>query len=239
MPDNTVMKLRILIPVLAILTFISFAHAGVVIGGTRFVYPEKQHSITVSVRNKSTLPWLVSAKIYAGGNWPGATSAPQATSALVATPALFALQGGRENSIRIFRADEGLPADRETLFTLSISTIPASKTSSDNVQMAVRSSFKVFYRPEGLNGNPENAYREILWSYSANQLVVKNPPPYYVTLFQTRINNKSIDNAGIIAPFSQRTMDECQKAPRCEIRWQTINDYGRVMPPVVNILNLK
>lgn len=106
----------------------------------------------------------------------GATSTPGDLGACCNARA-FALQGGRENSIRIFRADEGLPADRETLFTLSISTIPASKTSSDNVQMAVRSSFKVFYRPEGLNGNPENAYREILWSYSANQLVVKNPTP--------------------------------------------------------------
>ena len=86
MPDNTVMKLRILIPVLALLTFISFAHAGVVIGGTRFVYPEKQHSITVSVRNKSTLPWLVSAKIYAGGNWPGATSAPRRPRRLLQRP---------------------------------------------------------------------------------------------------------------------------------------------------------
>jgi hypothetical protein len=238
MPDNTVMKLRILIPVLAILTFISFAHAGVVIGGHASSILKNSTPLPFQCAINPRFPGWSAQKFMLAETGQGQPLPPGDLGACCNARA-FALQGGRENSIRIFRADEGLPADRETLFTLSISTIPASKTSSDNVQMAVRSSFKVFYRPEGLNGNPENAYREILWSYSANQLVVKNPTPYYVTLFQTRINNKSIDNAGIIAPFSQRTMDECQKAPRCEIRWQTINDYGRVMPPVVNILNLK
>lgn len=67
--------------------------------------------------------------------------------------ATFALQPGRENKIRLFRADAPLPADRETLFTLSIASIPASQRHSDNVQMAVRSSMKFIYRPEGFRAN--------------------------------------------------------------------------------------
>lgn len=233
------MTMRLLIVFMASLILPTFAHAGVVIGGTRFIYPERERSITVSVRNKSPLPYLVSTKVYSGGKWPGATPPGPATSAMIATPPLFALKPGRENSIRLFRTAENLPADRETLFTLSISAIPASQANGDNVQIAVRSGLKLLYRPAGLSGDPENAYRQISWLYAGNQLVVDNPTPYYVTLFQTQINAKPIDNPGIIAPFSQRKTGWCQDTPRCAIRWQAIDDYGRVLPAMVKTLNLQ
>lgn len=63
---------------IALLTAASFwllpTQAGVVIGGTRFVYPQDQRAISVTVRNKSSLPYLIGTKIYRGGRWPGRSS---------------------------------------------------------------------------------------------------------------------------------------------------------------------
>ena len=223
---------------IALLTAASFwllpAQAGVVIGGTRFVYPQDQRAISVTVRNKSSLPYLIGTKIYRGGRWPGAQQQPPkaATAWFTATPPLFALQPGRENKIRLFRADAPLPADRETLFTLSIASIPASQRHSDNVQMAVRSSMKFIYRPEGLQGEPALAYRQLRWQLTADGLTVENPSPYYVTLYQLSVNGTRVDNAGVVAPLSQRQTDWCKGTARCQLTWQSLSDEGRILPSI-------
>lgn len=68
-------------------------------------------------------------------------------------------------------------------------------------------------------------------------LSVQNPGPYYVTLFSLKANGRPIDTAGVVAPFSTRKTDWCQRVTRCEVRWQSINDYGRVLPPIAaNVL---
>lgn len=206
--------------------------AGVVIGGTRFVYGDKQQSITVSVRNKSSIPYLLNTKILPGGNWVGAEKMSTAQIPFVATPPLFVLQGGRENKIRLIRTGGSLPSDRESLFTLSIASIPSGKAGSESVQMAIRSAMKLIYRPAGLNGDPENAYAQLEWSRTDNMVMVKNPTPYYVTLFQLNANGHSVDEAGVVAPFSQRTENWCDASEVCHLRWQTVNDYGHVMPAV-------
>lgn len=221
---------------IALLTAASFwllpAQAGVVIGGTRFVYPQDQRAISVTVRNKSSLPYLIGTKIYRGGRWPGAAAPEAATAWFTATPPLFALQPGRENKIRLFRADAPLPADRETLFTLSIASIPASQRHSDNVQMAVRSSMKFIYRPEGLQGEPALAYRQLRWQLTADGLTVENPSPYYVTLYQLSVNGTRVDNAGVVAPLSQRRTDWCKGTARCQLTWQSLSDEGRILPSI-------
>ncbi|MCM7177196.1 fimbria/pilus periplasmic chaperone [Enterobacter hormaechei] len=222
---------------IALLTAASFwllpTQAGVVIGGTRFVYPQDQRAISVTVRNKSSLPYLIGTKIYRGGRWPGAQQPPEAATAwFTATPPLFALQPGRENKIRLFRADAPLPADRETLFTLSIASIPASQRHSDNVQMAVRSSMKFIYRPEGIQGEPALAYRQLRWQLTADGLTVENPSPYYVTLYQLSVNGTRVDNAGVVAPLSQRRTDWCKGTVRCQLTWQSLSDEGRILPSI-------
>ncbi|HCM7229828.1 TPA: fimbria/pilus periplasmic chaperone [Klebsiella aerogenes] len=208
------------------------ALAGVVIGGTRFVFPEKQQSISVSLRNKSTGAYLINSRVLTGGAWSGSDKPETAGAPFLATPPLFSLAGGRENTLRLVRTGGDLPADRESLFTLSIASIPSGKPGPNTVQMAVRASLKLFYRPAALKGDPEDAYTQLKWSRSGSQLTVENPTPYYVTLFQLQADNHTEDDAGMVAPFARRTVDWCAQGSTCSLRWQSINDYGRVMPAV-------
>ncbi|ADO46912.1 fimbria/pilus periplasmic chaperone [[Enterobacter] lignolyticus] len=220
----------------ALLLFSAIVQAGVVIGGTRFVYAGGQKSISVSVRNKSQAPFLVNARVATGGEWQGVAQADGGAAPFVVTPPLLVIQPQRENIIRIIYTGGPLPADRESLFTLSIAAIPASKAQANSVQLAVRSALKLIYRPTGLKGDAASAYSNLRWRRDGAALRVSNPGPYYVTLFQLSIAGKSLDNAGVVAPFGERRFSGCPSSQPCRIRWQSINDYGRVMPPAAALL---
>ncbi|ENZ8430125.1 pili/flagellar-assembly chaperone [Klebsiella aerogenes] len=207
-------------------------HAGVVIGGTRFIYHAERTTLIVPLRNTSESDWLVDSHVLSGGRWPGADNLSPRKPPFVVTPPLFLLRAGQENTLRVAWSGEALAQDRETLFTLSIAAIPSGKTGVNSVQMAFRSALKLIYRPVGLTGDPQQAYRQLAWNLTADGLTVRNAGPYYVTLFSTRVNGAPIDAAGVVAPFSTRRTSWCRQATRCVVRWQSLNDAGGVMPPV-------
>ncbi len=214
--------------VMTLLT-IPCVQAGVVIGGTRVVYGEKQSSVTLPLRNNSQTAWLINSKISTGGSWPGSTlSAKKAP--FVITPPLFALKAGRESTLRIIYTGGSLARDRESVFTLSIATIPSGSPHDNSVQVAIRSQLKLFYRPAGLQGSAQDATQKLRWTRVGKQLRVENPTPYYVTLFNLHVNGREARNAGMVAPFSQRNIDGCSQAAQCPVSWQGINDFGRVLP---------
>ena len=222
----------ILLSACALLTAVPAAHAGVVISGTRFIYPAGEKSITFAVRNPSTSTWLIHTKVNAGGSWKGADQPETTQNTFIATPPLFTLRPDRENTVRLTFTDGALPTDRESLFTLIVAAIPEGKNGGNSVQTAVRSRFKLFYRPAKLPGEPEGAYQALRWSYGNGAVTVENPTPYYVTLFQLSLNDKKLADSGLVAPYAKRTFAGCQQASRCDIRWHAINEYGRILPEI-------
>lgn len=122
------------------------AQAGVVIGGTRFIYNEGKPSISFRVINQSPSRYLILSKIVADGD-------PHAAVPFVATPPVFALNGHKENEIRVMYTSGQLPADRESLFWVTVANIPQADSQQQNtLQIAVRSRMKLFYRPKGIQG---------------------------------------------------------------------------------------
>lgn len=206
------------------------AQAGVVIGGTRFIYTEGRQSVDVPVSNNSAQPWLINSKILSAQRWQGAETPVTADMPFVVTPPLFELAAGQENTVRLIRTATPLPGDRESLFTLSVAAIPSGRGGSHSVQMAIRSALKLIYRPAKLKGDPQQAYGQLRWSRSSAGVTVQNPTPFYITLFMVRVNGQPIDDAGVVAPFASRHLTWCQRAANCQLQWQTLNDYGRVMP---------
>lgn len=208
------------------------ASAGVVIGGTRFIYGEMQHSITVSVHNKGKNAYLINSRVSPGGDWPGSEMPTTKTAPFVVTPPLFMLKPNKENSLRIIQTDLNLPKDKESLFTLDIASIPSGKSEPNSVQIAVRTKLKLFYRPAHLKGNPQQAYMQLRWHQEENSIVIDNPSPYFVTLFRLSANGVPIDNAGMVPPLGSRKVNWCHGSHTCQLSWQSINDYGRVMPAI-------
>lgn len=220
------MKLRSFIFLLPI--FISLStQAGVVIGGTRFVYPEKEPSISVGVKNTSAQVFLVQSK----------TTASEGKNAFITTPPIFSVAPGHANKIRIVRTSDNLPTDRESLFYLTISAIPEGKPVGNSLQIAVKSRMKLFYRPASLTKDAGRAYQQLQWITTEKGLQVKNPGPYYVTISQLKLNQQLITQSLMIAPFSSLFVDGCRKNLPCQIHWQSFNDYAVLMPVCEIILD--
>lgn len=212
------------------------SHAGVVVGATRFIYGSAQRNgISFSVKNTDALAYLIQAKVLADDGKNTAGSVPNyavnSQSPFIISPPLFRLKANEENTLRIIRTGGDIPVDHESLFSLTVAAIPEGKPGPNSLQVAIRSRFKLLYRPEGLKGNPSHAYETLLWQRHGQDISVSNPTPYYVTLFQLTVNGKAVDNAGMVAPFSTRTQSWCPASGACELQWQTLNDFGGVMPP--------
>jgi P pilus assembly chaperone PapD len=214
------------------LAVVSPTQAGVLVAGTRFVYGEGQSAINISVENTDKSAYLIKTQLAPWSETNDGAVGPSNSLEVpfIATPPLFALAGGRQNKIRVFHTGNTLRADRESLFQLSILAIPSGQASSDTVQIAIRSRFKFFYRPKGLSGDPAQAYSQLRWQRTGNAITATNPTPYYVTLFKVEANRKGVDDAGMVAPFSQRNFGWCAGNRSCKVQWQSINDYGAVMP---------
>ncbi|HIC7210205.1 fimbrial biogenesis chaperone [Burkholderia stabilis] len=170
------------------------AQASVVITGTRVIFPGESREVTVRLMNDGTAPALVQAWIDTGNEkeTPEQISVP-----FVLTPAMFRLDAGKGQSLRLIQTQESLPADRESLFWLNVLEIPPKASAADSankVQLAFRSRIKVMYRPSGLAGHPEAAADQLKWTLARQSggngyaLKASNPSPYVVNLGELDIN---------------------------------------------------
>lgn len=92
----------------------STAQAGLVIGGTRFAYPENQSSISVELKNTSDRDMLVKVAVSpddARQLTGTVESLPSySETVFIATPPLFILKPDKNTKIRINRVGGSLPA---------------------------------------------------------------------------------------------------------------------------------
>ncbi|WP_459852839.1 fimbrial biogenesis chaperone [Citrobacter sedlakii] len=197
------------------------AQAGIVMGGTRVIYQEGKREASMTVTNADTqTPYLVQSfvdKVAEGDPRP---------VPFVVTPPLFRLEPEQQNVLRITFTGGELPADRESVFWLSIKSIaPSQKDDVNKLQINVKSRFKLFYRPAGLKGEANQAWQTLTFSQNGNQLVATNPTPYYVSFFSLSVGGYDISQPGMMAPFSTRTWNVNNHGT---VKWRAINDFGGV-----------
>src|SRR5580704_15270767 len=97
------------------------ATAGVVVNGTRVVYPAAKREVTIGIHNTGETPSLVQAWLDAGDPHakPGESKVP-----FVMTPPLFRLDPTKVQSLRLVYTHDPLPENRESLFWLNVLDIP-------------------------------------------------------------------------------------------------------------------
>lgn len=188
------------------------AAAGVVIGGTRLVYPGGKKEATITVKNPDDIPYLVQSWVNA--DLEGNVKAP-----FLVTPPLFRLNGGKENTLRVVKTAQPLPEDRESVFWFSVKTVPPEAEGKGNhLQIAVRTRIKLFYRPASLPGSPEEAAGKVRWERSGNTLKAINDSPYYLSFSTVSVAGEknqgaadggAVRHAGLYpAAFSHRQTGE-------------------------------
>lgn len=216
---------KALISLLLLSLTVSAAQAGVVIGGTRLIYDGGKKESSLSVNNPDKTPYLIQSWVEATGG--GAEKAP-----FMITPPLFRLDGGQQNVLRVIRAGGNLASDKESLYWMSIKSIPASekKEGQNTLQVAVKTRLKLIYRPDGVKGVPENVADQLKWQRNGNQLQVTNPTPFYMNFQTVALGGKELKEPTYVAPMSTASFALPAGASGSSITWKIISDYGGIGP---------
>ncbi|ROR14632.1 fimbria/pilus periplasmic chaperone [Erwinia sp. JUb26] len=201
------------------------AEAGVALGATRVIYPAGQKQVQLAVTNNDdSSTFLIQSWVE---NNDGVKD-----GRFVITPPLFAMQGKKENTLRIVDATNNqLPQDRESLFWMNVKAIPSmekSKLSENTLQLAIISRIKLYYRPANLALPPEQAAEKIKFRRSAGSLTLINPTPYYQTVTEINAGTRILENA-LVPPMGEVSIKLPADAGS-DISYRTINDYGALTP---------
>ncbi len=105
----------------------------------------------------------------------------------IVTPPLFRLDPEQNNVLRINFIGASLPSDRESVYWLNVKSIaPTPQGEVNKLQVNIKSKFKIFYRPNGLAGDPAKAWQQLKFTQSGGHLTVANPTPYFVSFLLRR-----------------------------------------------------
>lgn len=207
------------------------ASADIVISGTRVIYPQSAKDVTVKMENRGNKPLLVQSWLDDGrdGVNPQELKLP-----FIVTPPVSRVDPSKGQTVRITWTKQPLPQDRESLFWFNVLEVPpkAKEADSQNVlQLAFRTRIKMFFRPEGLQGDPAVAAGNLKWSQQGTSLIANNSSPYYVSMASATItiNGKKIAvDSHTIPPLSDETIPVTNTAnmKNGKIEYIAINDFG-------------
>jgi len=215
------------------------AFAGIVVDGTRVVYPAARREVTIQIRNPSDTPSLVQAWLDAGDPFskPGDSKVP-----FIMTPPLFRLDPTKAQSLRLVYTHEPLPEDRESLFWLNVLDIPPRAASNadlpNQLEVAFKHRMKVFFRPNGLAGSAADAPARLTWKLLTKDgrlvaIEATNPTAYHVSLIQVTatVAGRSVSpKVDMVDPFASRSFDLPAPLARASspvaINYWFVNDYG-------------
>lgn len=222
------MNIKALLLLCAVTLFPAIPQANVVISSTRIIYPGAAREVTATIDNVGKQPALVQTWLDAGNlkSTPEQTQVP-----FVLLPPMFRLDPGQQQNLRItFIGDHSLPQDRESVFWLNMLDIPPKPRADvqNYLQFSLRSRFKLFYRPEGLKADPEQAPEQLQWQLATNKqsLLVHNPSPYHVTITKVIAGSQTLEGK-MIAPLTRESFPLPKAIQDDEtLLFKIINDYG-------------
>ena len=174
--------------------------AGVVINGTRVIYPGDEKEITVQVSNNGQRPVLVQSWLDTGDS---EATPDTITTPFILTPPINRLDSGKAQALRISSlTTSALPQDRESLYWLNVLEIPGrpgSEIKNENyLQLAVRSRMKAI-----------------------------NPTPYFISLATLTVAGKTAD-VDMVDPFSDRIFPHVKASRGSQVQAEWIDDYGAI-----------
>ncbi|ACB69053.1 Pili assembly chaperone, N-terminal (plasmid) [Burkholderia ambifaria MC40-6] len=217
------------------------SQAGVVVSATRVVYSSDSREVSVRLTNEGGSPVLVQTWLDTGDE----AAKPEALQVpFTLAPPVFRMNPGRGQTIRMMYTKEPLPQDRETVFWLNVLEIPPKVKGADganHLQVAFRSRIKVFFRPKGLAGTPDEAPSKVIWSVvpmsdgGGYGLKATNPTPYAVSYGKVSLESggQSLEaQSTMVLPDTSRvfplTGGKGRPSGGAKVSYQYIDDFGAV-----------
>jgi len=219
------------------------ALASVVLTGTRVIYPAAASGQTLQLGNSDPRPYLVQMWLDAGN--PDST--PELDSSdvpFVLSPPIFRMEPGSGQAVRLtFTGAQALPADRESLFYLNFTQLPAlarDKQDTNTLVLVLKNRVKLFYRPHALS-HPDTRRLAcgLRFHVDAGRVQVENPAAFHASIRRAELlldaeRSVPLLDGEMLAPFSQQEwpLADAFVPPTGEARVRVIlvNDYGADEP---------
>ncbi|AIX75388.1 fimbria/pilus periplasmic chaperone [Mixta calida] len=231
------MKIKILLLLFSgLLLNATSALAGIVINSTRVIYPEGKKEVTARLDNQNEYPSLVQSWIDSGDK---NEEINKIKVPFIILPPVTRIEPHQGQTLRINFTGEGfnLPSDRESVYWLNVLDIPpkASVDTVSQLQMAIRTRIKLFFRPKALQGlSAAEAAEKLTWRVVSDNkklmLEAENNSPFYVSVSSVNVGtgNSSVRADGkMIGPFGKATYTfSGKKFTINKFKYFYINDYG-------------
>ena len=220
------------------------SHAGVIVQGTRVIYPAQQQEVVVRLENKGDRPALVQTWLDTGDlrSTPATAQTPFTLS-----PPIFRIEPNQQQALRLRYTGEASAPDRESLYWLNVLEVPpvsAGAEQNNQIELAFRTRLRVFLRPPALPYSVASAPAKLRWELVAQErgyaLQATNPTPYHISLasvdlvcdgkrFSKAPNQEANDSlllpGGDVKRFALPLLrDRPHGAPQVE--FTTVSDYG-------------
>lgn len=221
------MKLKI-VGALLILAMASVSHAsGVQLSRTRFLIEDGATKVSYGLTNHSKSPILASATM---SNLDGS-----ATDAFAVYPSLYQVQPNKTNQGQIVLLKQ-LPSDKESVFWLTVKTVNAApeKEGSNQLQIALAQSVKVFYRPKGLKENTNTGLKKLYWNLTKDGIQAVNDSKVSFSIFSvTDLNNKVHRIGDVVLPGTDKLWKIDNKGVTIT-SFTFVDEYGNYINQKIN-----
>ncbi|EGT0666572.1 fimbria/pilus periplasmic chaperone [Citrobacter werkmanii] len=220
---------------LIISSIIMPAHAGIVIYGTRVIYPAEKKEVLVQLMNQGNRSSLVQSWIDDGDSSlvPEKINVP-----FMLTPPVAKVAGDSGQQLKIKKMPSSLPGNKESLFFLNVLDIPPNNPDSAGknvLKFAMQNRIKLFYRPKGVSPVNKHTFQKLSMKRTGSIYSIKNDAANWITVTEVKANNFKINNESImLAPLS--STDVALKSVNAnQYKMTIIDDHGNYISDNVSL----
>ncbi|EGT0638306.1 MULTISPECIES: fimbria/pilus periplasmic chaperone [Citrobacter] len=217
------------------LSVVTPVHAGIVIYGTRVIYPAEKSEITLQLMNQEQNASLVQAWIDDGN-----TSLPpeKIQVPFLLTPPVVRVPGNSGQQLKIKKMPNTLPKNKESLFYLNVLDIPPNNpvnAGKNVIKFAMQNRIKLFYRPSGIAPVNSATFKKIVLVRNGKSFIIKNDNANWVTVAEIKFGSVKInDKSVMVAPFSSEPV-MVKSSNANQYKLTIINDYGSFISDSVSL----
>ncbi|MBJ9256179.1 fimbria/pilus periplasmic chaperone [Citrobacter amalonaticus] len=211
------------------------AHAGIIIYGTRVIYPAEKKEVVVQLMNEGSSASLVQAWVDDGD-----TSLPpeKIHVPFMLTPPVVRVPASSGQQLKIKKVANVLPENRESLFYLNVLDIPpnnAESTGKNMLKFAMQNRIKLIWRPKGISAVSEDSFRQLGLSATGRTLALKNDTANWITVADINAGTVKInDKALLLEPFSTQTINTTSAVER-QYELTIIDDSGNYISSKMSV----
>ncbi|HCR9735757.1 fimbria/pilus periplasmic chaperone [Citrobacter koseri] len=220
---------------LIISSIIMPAHAGIVIYGTRIIYPAEKKEVLVQLMNQGGRSSLVQSWIDDGD-----TSLPpeKIQVPFLLTPPVAKVASDSGQQLKIKAMPNILPGNKESLFFLNVLDIPPNNPESAGknvLKFAMQNRIKLFYRPKGIAPVNKSTFQKLAIKRSGKTFTIRNDAANWITVSEVKASNVKINNESImVAPLSSQDVP-LKNVNASQYSLTIIDDYGNYISDRVSV----